>query len=132
LAKTKNAVAGNKISGIPKPHLEVSMNSAQRIISRFGGQTTLAEALHTKQSTVQYWAKSGTIPAKWHRKIAEAAVRRGITLSGADFSPLVAVEPAGLPRRLKLAGPVCCLLPMKSCLVSFLMMAAELSRELVP
>ena len=73
------------------------MNAAQRIISRFGGQTALAEALHTKQSTVQYWAKAGSIPAKWHRPIAEAAVRRGISLSGGDFSPLAETEPASLP-----------------------------------
>jgi hypothetical protein len=73
------------------------MNAAQRIISRFGGQTALAEALHTKQSTVQYWAKTGSIPAKWHRPVAEAAVRRGINLSGSDFSPLASSEPAALP-----------------------------------
>ena len=65
------------------------MNAAQRIISRFGSQTALAEALHAKQSTVQYWTKTGVIPAKWHRPIVEAAVRRGISVSGADFSPLV-------------------------------------------
>lgn len=73
------------------------MNAAQRIISRFGGQSALAEVLHTKQSTVQYWAKTGAIPAKWHRGVAEAAVRRGIALSGADFSPLAAVEQSNLP-----------------------------------
>ena len=73
------------------------MNAAQRIISRFGGQSSLAEALHTKQSTVQYWAKTGAIPAKWHRQIAEASVRRGINLASGDFSPLTVEEPASLP-----------------------------------
>lgn len=68
------------------------MNVAQRIISRFGGQTALAEILHTKQSTVQYWAKKGAIPAKWHKPIVEAAVRRGIQVAPAEFSP--AAEPA--------------------------------------
>lgn len=63
------------------------MNAAQRIISKFGGQTALAEALHTKQSTVQYWAKAGTIPAKWHKGIVEVAVRRGISVAPSDFSP---------------------------------------------
>ncbi|MBU1174009.1 MAG: hypothetical protein KKH72_01300 [Alphaproteobacteria bacterium] len=63
------------------------MNAAQKIVSRFGGQTALAEALHTKQSTVQYWAKHGAIPAKWHKQIVEAAVRRGIQVAPADFSP---------------------------------------------
>jgi P63C domain/Putative antitoxin of bacterial toxin-antitoxin system, YdaS/YdaT len=73
------------------------MNAAQRIISRFGGQTALAEALHTKQSTVQYWAKTGIIPAKWHRQIVEAAVRRGINLSPAEFLPIIAVDMPGPP-----------------------------------
>lgn len=63
------------------------MNAAQKIVSRFGGQTALAEALHTKQSTVQYWTKHGVIPAKWHKQIVEAAVRRGIQVAPADFSP---------------------------------------------
>jgi hypothetical protein len=73
------------------------MNAAQRIISRFGGQSALAEALHTKQSTVQYWAKTGAIPAKWHRPIVEAAVRRGINVSAGDFSPIATTETANVP-----------------------------------
>jgi hypothetical protein len=71
------------------------MNIAQPIISRFGGQTALAEALHTKQSTVQYWAKTGNIPSKWHKPIVEAAVRRGIAISGGDFHPLIAISEGG-------------------------------------
>src|SRR5216683_6486985 len=70
------------------------MNAAQRVIHRFGGQTALAEALHTKQSTVQYWAKKGHIPAKWHKHIVEAAVRRGINVTPADFSPVAVVSDA--------------------------------------
>ena len=67
------------------------MNAAQRIIAKFGGQSALAEALATKQSTVQYWAKKGAIPAKWHSGIIGAAVDRGIAVSPGEFSP-VAVE----------------------------------------
>lgn len=66
------------------------MNPAQKIISRFGGQTSLAEALHTKQSTVQYWSKRGQIPVKWHKPIVEAAVLRGISVEPSDLSPLSA------------------------------------------
>lgn len=73
------------------------MNVAQRIIARFGGQSALAAALHTKQSTVQYWAKKGSIPAKWHSAIAEAAVRKGLTVSPGEFSPLALSAQAGLP-----------------------------------
>lgn len=73
------------------------MNAAQRVISRFGGQTALAELLHTKQSTVQYWAKRGTIPAKWHKSIVGAAVRRGIQVSPRDLSPAVEDETNSAP-----------------------------------
>lgn len=76
------------------------MNSAQRIISRFGGQSQLADEVHTRQSTVQHWSKSGTIPSKWHRPIIEAAVRRGIDISAADFAPII--ESSGTPSPLAL------------------------------
>lgn len=66
------------------------MNRAQAIIARFGGQTSLAQALHTKQSTVQYWAKKGVIPIKWHKLLIEAAVKQGVAISSSDF--LVPVE----------------------------------------
>lgn len=56
------------------------MKPAQAMISRFGGQTALAEALHTKQSTVQYWAKIGNIPAKWHKPLIEAAWNLSLVL----------------------------------------------------
>lgn len=71
------------------------MNAAQRIITRFGGQTALAEAVHTKQSTVQYWSKTGTIPTKWHRRILEAAVHRGIDVSPSDFGALAVITEPG-------------------------------------
>ena len=62
------------------------MNTAQNIIAKFGGQTALAECLQTKdESTVQYWSKTGSIPAKWHKSLLEAAVRRGISISFSDF-----------------------------------------------
>ena len=64
------------------------MNAAQRIIAKFGGQTSLAEALGTKQSTVQYWAKKGAIPAKWHSGIIGVGVDRGIAISPGEFSPI--------------------------------------------
>lgn len=65
------------------------MNAAQRIIAKFGGQTALAAALSTKQSTVQYWSKKGSIPPKWHAEIMKAAVDKGVSLSPGEFSPLV-------------------------------------------
>lgn len=64
---------------------------AQRIISRFGGQTSLAEAVYTKQSTVSYWAKTGNVPVKWHKPIVQAAVHRGLEVTPADFGPLAMI-----------------------------------------
>lgn len=71
------------------------MSPAQRTIQIFGGQTALAEAIHTKQSTVSYWSKTGRIPEKWHRPIIQAALRRGLTLEPEDLrQPLSMPEPA--------------------------------------
>lgn len=67
-------------------------NAAKNIISKFGGQSALADALGTKQSTVQHWAKTGTIPAKWHSAVASRAVDRGISLSPGEFSPMTVTQ----------------------------------------
>ena len=64
------------------------MNSAQRLISKFGGQTALAKELGTNQSTVQYWSRCGSIPSKWHKPINDAAVRSGLQIGAPDFSPV--------------------------------------------
>ncbi len=64
------------------------MNAAQNVIAKFGGQSALADALGTKQSTVQHWAKTGTIPAKWHNAITQSAVERGLSVSPGEFSPV--------------------------------------------
>lgn len=56
------------------------MTPAQKIINAFGGQSALADALKTKQSTVSYWARTGRISSKWHRLIVEAALKRNLTV----------------------------------------------------
>jgi hypothetical protein len=61
------------------------MTASQRVISKFGGQTRLAEALGTRQNTVAYWAKKGTIPTKWHAEILNAAVTQGLSLDASDL-----------------------------------------------
>jgi len=68
------------------------MNQAKAIIAKFGSQSRLAELLETNQSTVQYWSKKGTVPAKWHQPILIAATRHGVDLSPSDFVALP--EPA--------------------------------------
>ncbi|HYK04021.1 MAG TPA: P63C domain-containing protein [Thermoanaerobaculia bacterium] len=74
------------------------MNSAQRIIARFGSQTALAGLIGRPQSTVQYWARTGSIPAKWHQQIIDRATERGLSLSPSDFAP-VQVDSASVPVR---------------------------------
>lgn len=61
------------------------MTSAQRVVQKFGGQSALADLLSKKQSTIQYWVKTGTIPAKWHRQLLDLAQERGIELYPGDL-----------------------------------------------
>jgi myo-inositol-1-phosphate synthase len=69
-------------------------NPAERVIARFGGQSALAALLGRRQSTISHWAKTGRIPAQWHRPLMEVARARGIILEAKDFvteqSPTVA------------------------------------------
>ena len=56
------------------------MNRVETLVSRFGSQSELARLLKTKQSTVQYWASTGRIPAKWHPKIIDAGQSVGLSV----------------------------------------------------
>ena len=70
---------------------------AERIIQRFGGQSALAKLLGKRQSTVQYWSKTGRIPSQWHERLMELALERGIALEPGDFvaSQVPSIAPAG-------------------------------------
>ena len=61
------------------------INPAERVIRRFGGQTALAELLGRRQSTVEHWAKTGRIPAQWHRPLMSLAHERGVVVEAKDF-----------------------------------------------
>lgn len=61
------------------------MGNAQQVIGKFGGQTALARLLDKPQSTVHYWSKSGTIPAKWHGEIIALAQEQGLELRPSDL-----------------------------------------------
>lgn len=67
------------------------MNNAKRIIEKFGGQTALAELIGKGQPTVNHWAKTGTIPAKWRPIILGLAQERNIDINSADFDSYVPV-----------------------------------------
>jgi hypothetical protein len=61
------------------------MNTAEKVIAKFGTQTALAELIGKGQSTVQHWAKTGIIPSQWQGKLLELAKLKGISLSPRDF-----------------------------------------------
>jgi hypothetical protein len=73
------------------------MGSANYVISKFGGQSALAKAIGKRPGTVQHWAKTGIIPAKWHEMILQLARERSIDISPADL-----VQP---PTQLVISGP---------------------------
>jgi len=61
------------------------MNTAIRIISKFGSQSELARLIGKGPSTVQAWANKGIIPSKWHNELFKIAQEKGIDLSPSDF-----------------------------------------------
>lgn len=58
---------------------------ADRIIRKFGTQTTLAQAIGVQQSAVAAWKKRGFIPSRQQGRILDAARRTGIDLTPDDF-----------------------------------------------
>jgi myo-inositol-1-phosphate synthase len=71
-------------------------SSAQQIVERFGGQSSLAGLLGKRQSTVQHWVKTGTIPSQWHKPLLKLARAKGISLDPKDFvaREIPAIAPA--------------------------------------
>ena len=77
----------------------MSKNSAWKIVEKFGGQSELAKLIDKGQSTVQYWTKTGAIPAKWQAQLLAIAREHNIDLTAADFVtvPEVAQDSQALP-----------------------------------
>ena len=69
---------------------------AEQIVQRFGGQSSLANLLGKRQSTVQHWTKTGRIPSQWHGRLLQLAHEKGIALEPSDFVTVESpsVEPA--------------------------------------
>lgn len=68
------------------------MNSARKVIAKFGSQAKTAEAIGKSESTAYYWAKTGVIPSRWHGPLLEAARHQGIDLSSEDFVPIASAN----------------------------------------
>jgi myo-inositol-1-phosphate synthase len=76
--------------------MNIESNSAEEIINKFGGQSSLAGFLGRRQSTVQHWARTGRIPSQWHKPLLELAQEKGIALEAKDFvaREIPAIDPA--------------------------------------
>jgi hypothetical protein len=61
--------------------------TATEVIDKFGGQSALARLIDKRPSTVQHWAKQGTIPVKWHAPLLRLAAERNIDLRPSDLVP---------------------------------------------
>ena len=87
---TVNEIFGNMLV------MSNEKNSAEKIIQRFGGQSSLGSILGRSQSTVQHWAKTGRIPSQWHGQLLKLARERGIALEPKDFVTVesLSIEPA--------------------------------------
>ncbi|WP_442498145.1 RhuM family protein [Methylobacter sp. sgz302048] len=59
--------------------------NVKAVVDMFGGQTALAALIGKGQSTVAYWVKAESIPARWHPKLLMLALEKGINLSAQDF-----------------------------------------------
>lgn len=57
----------------------------RKLVELFGGQTALAGLVGINQSAVAYWVKKGAVPSKWHSRILELAIDRGIRLEASDL-----------------------------------------------
>jgi hypothetical protein len=76
---------------------KVRMNLAERVIAKFGSQSALAALLGKGQSTVQHWAKTGSIPSRWHQTLLALAAEHGIDLSPSDLVATAAPSPSASP-----------------------------------
>ncbi len=70
--------------------------SAKEVIAKFGGQSALAGLIGKGQSTVAYWAKSGSVPAKWLPKLMTLARQHAIDLDANDFVNVAAQSDTSL------------------------------------
>ena len=59
--------------------------NAREVVSKFGGQSTLATSLSIGQSSIAYWVKAGNIPSKWHAKLLSLANEKHIDLTLDDL-----------------------------------------------
>ena len=64
------------------------MNTAQKVIQKFGGVSPLAKALNKPRSSVRNWWDRGIIPAREQNNVLCAAQKEGVDLTPDDFFEL--------------------------------------------
>lgn len=74
--------------------MSVVASPAGRVIEKFGGQSRLARLIDKRPSTVQYWASTGRIPARWHQPLLAVAAREGLDLQPSEFVALPDAAPS--------------------------------------
>jgi hypothetical protein len=72
------------------------VNTAQRVIEKFGGQSALARLINKGQSTVAHWSKTGTVPAKWQAELLKLGTEKGVSISASDFMDSPGYQPIPL------------------------------------
>lgn len=78
------------------PVMNKKINYAEKIVNKFGGQSSLAKLMDKRQSTIQHWVESGRIPSQWHQPLMKLAREKGVGLEAKDFvaGEIPVVEPA--------------------------------------
>jgi len=84
--------------------LEGPESPASRVIARFGGQSALARLIGKNPSTVQYWARTGRIPAKWHATLLGLASEHDLELAPSELVTLPDAAPESYAPAAEWAG----------------------------
>lgn len=69
------------------------ISTVRGLIDLWETRKVLADEVGVSADRVHKWAQVGSIPARYHWKVLEAAARRGLTLSADDIVRLHAAPP---------------------------------------
>jgi hypothetical protein len=79
---------------MPSPALKTTFYQAERIVSRFGGQASLARAIGVHPASVLRWMRpppegtDGLVPSQKIKPVIDAAARLEIRLAPEDWVPV--------------------------------------------
>lgn len=88
LASTWSAYTFSTLISLRDRRICTRMTQAERVISRFGGLTALANALgHKNPTTVQGWRERGFIPTRQIPAVLQAAKASAVNVAVEDLFP---------------------------------------------